>query len=100
MCVCMHAQLLSRVHLCYLMDYSLLGSSVRKIFQARVLEWHFLPQGIFPTQGSNTCLLSLLHWQVNSLPLGYLGSPSKEITQKSKRFRHLNFFVCYKEISL
>ena len=27
---------------------------------------HFLLQGIFPTQGSNP---SLLHWQVNSLPL-------------------------------
>ena len=27
---------------------------------------HFLLQGIFPTQGSNPCLL---HWQVDSLPL-------------------------------
>ena len=26
-------------------------------------------QGIFPTQGSNPCLLCLLHWQVGSLPL-------------------------------
>ena len=25
---------------------------------------HFLLQGIFPTQGSNPCLLRLLHWQV------------------------------------
>ena len=25
--------------------------------------------GIFPTQGSNLCLLCLLHWQVDSLPL-------------------------------
>ena len=24
---------------------------------------HFLLQGIFPTQGSNLCLLRLLHWQ-------------------------------------
>ena len=30
---------------------------------------HFLLQGIFPTQGSNPCLLSLLHWQAGSLPL-------------------------------
>ena len=30
---------------------------------------HFLPQGIFPTQGSNLCLLCLLHWQAGSLPL-------------------------------
>ena len=26
-------------------------------------------QGIFPTQGSNQCLLLLLHWQVSSLSL-------------------------------
>ena len=30
---------------------------------------HALLQRIFPTQGSNPCLLSLLHWQVGSLPL-------------------------------
>ena len=29
-----------------------------------------LLQGIFLTQGLNLCLLSLLHWQVGSLPLG------------------------------
>ena len=33
---------------------------------------HFLLQGLFPTQGSNPCLL---HWQVNSLPLSHRGSP-------------------------
>ena len=31
---------------------------------------HFLLQGIFPTQGLNLCLLN---WQVDSLPLSYLG---------------------------
>ena len=36
---------------------------------------HFLLQGIFPPQGSNPCLLSLLYWQAGSLPLCYLGSP-------------------------
>ena len=35
----------------------------------------FLLQGIFPTQGSNSCLLRLLHWQADSLPLSPLGSP-------------------------
>ena len=30
---------------------------------------HFLPQGIFLTQGSNACLLYLLHGQASSLPL-------------------------------
>ena len=37
--------------------------------------WHFLLQGVFLTQGSNPCLLCLLHWQVDSLPLIHLGSP-------------------------
>jgi len=37
----------------------------------------FLLQGIFLTQGSNPHLLSLLHWQVDSLPLSHLGSPMK-----------------------
>ena len=35
---------------------------------------HFLLQGIFPTQGSSLYLLSLLHWQVGSLPLVPPGS--------------------------
>ena len=30
---------------------------------------HFLLQRIFPIQGSNPCLLHLLHWQADSLPL-------------------------------
>ena len=33
---------------------------------------HFLLQGIFPTQGLNWYLPSLLHWQVDSLPLCHL----------------------------
>ena len=32
-------------------------------------------QGFFPTQGSNTRLLCLLHWQVNSLSQSHLGNP-------------------------
>ena len=36
---------------------------------------HCLPQGTFPTQGWSPCLSRLLHWQVDSLPLCYLGSP-------------------------
>ena len=31
--------------------------------------YHFLLQGIFPAQGSNSGLLHLVHWQVASLPL-------------------------------
>ena len=36
---------------------------------------HLLLQGIFPTQGSNSQLLCLLHWQVGSLPLMPPGKP-------------------------
>ena len=34
---------------------------------------HFLLQRIFSTQGSNPSLLSLLHWQEDSLPSSHLG---------------------------
>ena len=37
--------------------------------------WHFLLQGIFLTQGWNSILLHLLHWQADSLPLHHLASP-------------------------
>ena len=36
---------------------------------------HALLQGIFLTQGSNPCLLSLLHWHAGSLPLVTPGKP-------------------------
>ena len=41
--------------LCDPMDYSLSGSSVHVILQARILVWVAISsfQGIFPTQGSN-----------------------------------------------
>ena len=32
---------------------------------------HFLLQGIFLTQGLNPCLLWLLHWPADSLPLSH-----------------------------
>ena len=41
---------------------------------------HFLLQGIFSAQGSNPCLLCLLHQQVDSLPLA---SPVKPTVAKS-----------------
>ena len=36
----------------------------------------FFFQGISPTQGTNQCLLHLLHWQMDSLPLNHLGRPT------------------------
>ena len=42
---------------------------------------HFLLQGIFLTQGSNPCLLHLLHWQVDSSPLAPPAKPQFYIYQ-------------------
>ena len=70
---CLFAQSFVRL-LCHT-DCSPRGSSVRGILQARTLEWVAMPcllQGIFLTQGLNLCLL---HWQVDSFPLGHQGSP-------------------------
>ena len=66
---CMHVQ--SHPTLCDHMDSSLPGSSLHGILQARILEWVAISysRGSSPTQGSNPCLLHLLHWQADSLPL-------------------------------
>ena len=37
---------------------------------------HALLQGIFSTQGSYLCLLRLLHWQLDSIPLEPPGKPT------------------------
>ena len=65
---CMHAQLW--LILCDPTDCSPPGSSVHGILQARILEWVAMPssRGVFLTQGSNPCLLCLLHWLADSLP--------------------------------
>ena len=42
---------------------------------------HFLLQGIFPTQGSNS---SLLPWQADSLPLSQQGSLNEIIAEAKK----------------
>ena len=69
--LCVRAQ--SCPTLCTPMDWGLPGCSVYEIFQARILEWVAISffGGIFPTEGSNLHLLSLLHWQVDSLPTNY-----------------------------
>ena len=60
--------------LCHPMDYSLPGSSLHWILQARVLKWVaiFLPQGIFPIQGSN---LHFLHCRQTLYHECHLGNP-------------------------
>ena len=63
------------------MDCSPPGSSVHGDSPGKNpgMGWHFLLQGIFPTQGLNPCLLCLLHCQVGSLPLAPPGKPILEV---------------------
>ena len=57
--------------LCNSMDYSLPGSSVHGILQAKILEWVVIPlsRGSSPTKEWNQ---SLLYWQADSLVLSHL----------------------------
>ena len=70
--------------LCNLIGYSPPGSSVHGTFQARNtgVGFHFLLQGIFPTQRQNPHLLGLLHWQSDSLLFAPPGKPSWGISNK------------------
>ena len=77
--------------LCNLMDYSLPGSSVHGIFQARILEWVAISSSrgtsqcrnqIQASQGLNQSLWHLLHWQADSLPLAPPGKPWLNIHQR------------------
>ena len=45
---------------------------------------HALLEGIVPTQGSNPCLLRLLHWQAGSLLLVPSGNPILLYMQRQK----------------
>ena len=84
--------------LCDPIDCSPPGSSVYENSQASILEWvaiHFLLQLIFPTQGSNPCLLHLLHHQVDSLPLNHLGSPIISYSMLYYNYVIYNVFFIY-----
>ena len=65
------------------MDCNSPASSVHGISQIRILQWVALsyPRGILPTQGSNSSLLRLLHWQAYSLPLVLPGKPYLILTK-------------------
>ena len=71
---CVHAQVC--LTLCILMNCSPQAPLSMGFSRQEYLDCHFLLQGIFPAQGSNS---SLLHWLVDSLPLSHLGSPNDPI---------------------
>ena len=65
-----------RLSLCDPRPCSLPGSSIHGILQARILEWVAMPSSrVSPPPSDRTCILSLLHWQVVSLPLVLPGKP-------------------------
>ena len=72
-----HAQFVpSCPTLCNPMDCSTPGSSVHRIFLARILEWvcHFLLQGVFPTQNQTHGWAAFPALQVDSSPWSHPGS--------------------------
>ena len=76
-CVCMLSHF-GHVQLCDPMDCRPQGSSVHGSSPDKNtgVSCHALLQGIFSTQEMNPCLLCLLHWQVDSLPLVPPGKPT------------------------
>ena len=70
--------------------------SVYGILQARILELgcHFLFQGIFLIQGSNSHILYLVHWQADSLPLCHLGSTMSFGLFEFKKIKIVSFHSC------
>ena len=81
---CVHAKSLqSCPALCNLMECSPPSSSVHGHSSDKNTGagCHALLQGIFLTQGQNSCLLCLLHWQEGSLPLETHLESESEVTQ-------------------
>ena len=59
---------------------------------------HALLQGIFLTQGSNSCFFPLLYWQVGSLPLVLAGKPNIAYMQNKKKIKiQINLFIKQKQ---
>ena len=61
---------------------------------------HALPQGVLPTQGSNLCLLCLLHWQVGSLPIVPPGKPAYEHRGTLFLFKISRYYNIFRYIAL
>ena len=73
------------------MDCSLPGSSVRgdSLGKNTGVGCHALLQGSFPILRLNPHLLCIPHWQVDSLPLNHLGSPSyTHVRLNAKKMLH------------
>ena len=75
-CACMHANLLQS---CLFQSYGLQSARLLCPWDSSGMNTgvgcHALLQGIFLTQGSNPCVLRLLHWHMGSSPLMPPGKP-------------------------
>ena len=95
--ICMHAKLFQSCLTLYnLMDYSLPGSSVNRIFQARTLEWVAMSssRGSSWTRVRNH-VSCFIHWQAGYFPLVPLGKPLKKyLFTKGLFFSFLFLAVC------
>ena len=87
-CMCAHLHLT----LCNSMDCSLPGSSANEVFQARISEWVAISYSRGSSQPRHhLCLLHLLHWQVDSLPLA---PPGKHLLLSFAKLLQLCLTLC------
>ena len=75
MCTCPVAQ--SCLTISDTMGYSLPGSTVHGIFQARILEWPSPPTDPVGLPDPGIEPKSPVSWQMDSLPLRHLGGPTR-----------------------
>ena len=95
---CTGAKLLQSCQtLCDPMDCSPLGSSVRGILQARILEWlPCSPPGNLPDPGTEPGPLCLLRWQADSLPLAPPRKPTLCVQLSSvQSLSHVQLFATH-----
>ena len=57
------------------------------------VDCHFLFQVIFLTQGSNPCLLCLLHWSADLLPLSHLWLPLRNFVSLLSDLHEMSFGI-------
>ena len=73
--------------------------------QARILEWVDISssRGFSQPRELNLCLLGLLHWQADSLPLSHLGSPYLPILKGKINYKlsiQLHYYFPWLPVSL
>ena len=61
--------------------------------------FHFLLQGIFPTQGLNPCPFCLLQWHADSTTLYHLGSPDQFLNKVNFSTHAMGLHLPHREMS-